>query len=337
MKQGLFYLKYSVVLFILMCVALFAIQTFANEKFDSIVVAVIDTGIDIRHPSLKQSIWINSGETGLDEMGRDKAHNNKDDDGNGFIDDVYGWNFCDNNNKLSDHHGHGTHIAGIINNQVYHNINRTLQSFNRDVKLMVLKYHDPKGCKSGVIHSTVEAIRYATLMGAQIINYSSGGMTKDLAEENAIQEASRKGILMIAAAGNQGRNIDQRGYYPASYNLKNIISVGSLNSKEKLSLYSNFGRSRVDILAVGEQVYSSLPDGKYGIMSGTSQATAVVSGQIAKYLSERSDLSNLTGQVNRFLAMQPKNNKLKDKMKLGVVLKVDNRNIQSIQFKKKRS
>jgi subtilisin family serine protease len=245
-----------------------------NQGSKDIVVAVIDTGAETLHPSLQENLWTNPGETGLDDLGKDKSKNGVDDDGNGFIDDIHGWNFADNNNDLSDLHGHGTHVAGII------------QSIAPKINLMILKYYDPKSNGEDNLANTVKAIRYATQMGARIINYSGGGTTKYPAEEDAIRQAQQQGILFVAAAGNEKSNSDIFGFYPADYGLSNIISVTAIDENHRVLPSSNYGRHSVDIAAPGKNIVSSLPGGKFGRMTGTSQATAFVSGTAALLMAE---------------------------------------------------
>lgn len=237
-------------------------NSFSQESLDrDIVVAIIDTGVDVNHPLIKDNLWTNPRE----------KNNRKDNDGNGFAGDLHGWNFVSNNHDLSDHHGHGTHVAGIIQQQAR----------SSRVKFMILKYYDPTMTANDNLLNTVKAIRYATRMKADIINYSGGGDERSAMEEAAIREAQDQGILFVAAAGNEGRNTDVAGYYPAGYSLSNIISVAALDSQKRLLASSNFGTRSVDIAAPGKNIFSALPDGKYGYMSGTSQATAWVSGLAA--------------------------------------------------------
>lgn len=245
-----------------------------SESQKEIVVAVIDTGADTLHPVLKDNLWTNPGETGLDASGRDKSTNGVDDDGNGYIDDVHGWNFAGDSNNLADLHGHGTHVAGIIH------------SVSPKTNLMILKYYDPDASGEDNLNNTVKAIRYAIQMKAQIINYSGGGTTKYPAEELAIREAQRQGILIAAAAGNERSNSDVYGFYPADYGLSNIISVTAIDESRRVLASSNYGTHTVDIAAPGHNVTSTLPGGKFGTMTGTSQATAYVSGAAALLMAE---------------------------------------------------
>ncbi|MFS4460442.1 S8 family peptidase [Bdellovibrio sp. HCB2-146] len=258
MKTNLFFLA----LFILLSLS---IATDAQEDRD-IVVAIIDTGVDIEHPLIRDHLWKNPKE----------KDNERDNDGNGYAGDLHGWNFVSNNHDLSDSLGHGTHVAGIIQQQAR----------NHKVRFMILKYYDPQKSGQENLLNTVKAIRYATEMGADIINYSGGGDERSLMEEAAIRDAQRKGILFIAAAGNEGRNTDLMGFYPAGYRLANVLSVAAMDQQKRKLASSNFGSRSVDVIAPGKNIYSALPGGKYGLMSGTSQATAWVSGQAARWLAQ---------------------------------------------------
>ncbi|WP_295900261.1 S8 family peptidase [uncultured Bdellovibrio sp.] len=250
-----------------------------------IVVAVIDTGIDVKHEDLAHNLWRNPGETGKDAQGRDKATNGIDDDGNGFVDDVYGWNFVSNNPKLDDNHGHGTHIAGIIGSEAGNG--KGITGIAPEVSLMILKYYDPKVPGTDNLKNTVAAIKYAVKMGANIINYSGGGTEFSQEEHDAIAEAQKKGILFVAAAGNERSNSDQYHYYPADYKLSNIISVTAIDPSIQVLASSNYGVETVDIAAPGQNILSCLPGSSYGYMTGTSQATAFVTGAAALVMAHK--------------------------------------------------
>lgn len=250
-----------------------------------IIVAVIDTGIDVNHEDLASNLWRNPGETGKDAQGRDKATNGIDDDGNGYVDDVYGWNFVSNNNKLDDNHGHGTHIAGIIGAEAGNS--KGITGIAPEVSLMILKYYDPKVPGTDNLRNTVASIRYAVKMGANIINYSGGGTEFSQEEHDAIMEAEKKGILFVAAAGNERSNSDQYHYYPADYKLTNIISVTAIDPATQVLASSNYGVETVDIAAPGQNILSCLPGNSYGYMTGTSQATAFVSGAAALVMAHK--------------------------------------------------
>lgn len=277
MKTSALYLK---ILFLVLTLA-FSVSALAGEPRD-IVVAIIDTGVDINHPLIRNHLWVNPQE----------QKNAFDDDGNGYADDLHGWNFASNNNDLSDNHGHGTHVAGII----------LQKARSQRVKFMVLKYYDPLKSGDDNLLSTVKAIRYAIKMKADIINYSGGGDERSPLEEAAIRDAQKQGILFVAAAGNEGRNTDRVGFYPAGYRLSNIISVAAMDSRKRLLASSNYGSQSVDIVAPGKNVFSSLPGGKYGFMTGTSQATAWVSGLVASLLTQ-SDKSWTPERIKKFLEL----------------------------------
>ncbi len=256
-----------------------------SQGSSATVVAVIDTGIDEYHEDLKANLWINPGESGLDANGKDKATNGLDDDGNGFIDDIHGWNFVSNNNKLDDNHGHGTHIAGIIGAEAGNK--KGISGISPKVSLMVLKYFDPKVPNTDNLKNTIAAINYAVKMGAHIINYSGGGTDYSQDEHDAVELADKKGILFVAAAGNERSNSDQHHYYPADYNLKNIISVTAIDPTTEVLSSSNYGVTTVDIAAPGQNILSCLPHNSYGLMTGTSQATAFVTGAAALVMSHK--------------------------------------------------
>ncbi len=245
-----------------------------SKSSSPVIVAVIDTGMDLNHPALKNNLWTNPGETGRDRFGQDKARNGVDDDHNGWIDDVHGWNFVENNSNLRDSHGHGTHIAGIIASQA------------PAVKLMILKYYDPHRKSEDNVRNSIRALKYAAQMEAQIVNYSGGGPGANLEEERALQILEKNKILLVAAAGNDGMNVDQAKYYPAFYPLKNILSVTATGPQKRLPAFANFGSASVHIAAPGEHIRSTLPGGGFGEMSGTSQATAFASAVAALLLAQ---------------------------------------------------
>lgn len=246
-----------------------------TQGSDQIIVAVIDTGCDLQHEDLAGNYWANPGEQGIDSKGRPKNSNRVDDDNNGFIDDEYGWNFSGNNSDLTDNHGHGTHIAGIIGARS--NNGKGIVGISPEVRVMCLKYFDPK-VNSDHLKNTITSIYYAVKMGAHIINYSGGGLESSAEEKAAIQLARDKGILFVAAAGNERSNSDVKKYYPADYGLDNIISVTAINPDNQVLPSSNYGTETVDLAAPGQGILSTLPGSQYGLMTGTSQATAFVTG-----------------------------------------------------------
>ncbi len=249
------------------------------------MVAVLDTGVDIHHPALKNSLWTNPGEVGLDLNGKNRSTNNLDDDKNGFIDDVHGWNFANDNSDVKDDHGHGTHIAGLIAGN-----SKEFKGIAPGSKIMVLKYYDPKAPGGANLMNTVRAIKYALLMGATLINYSGGGSDPHPLEKKVLEEALQKNVLVIAAAGNESTDSDLIGFYPASYHLKNILSVTAIGPDLKRVPSSNWGPRHVKLAAPGEQILSILPHQKMGYMTGTSQATAIVTGLVILLKEKRPEL-----------------------------------------------
>ncbi len=233
------------------------------KKKKEIVVAVVDTGIDREHPFLEKNIFVESGKVDPSNFGVDFS---KDRKGKGMP---------------IDNHGHGTHVSGII------------KSIYPEVKILALKYYNPNASGVDNLNSTVEALRYAVDHNVDVINYSGGGPEAAAEELRVLKEAERKGILVVAAAGNEESNIDdnKKAYFPASYGLKNIITVTAHDEDLKILNSSNYGRSRVDIFAPGYRIKSSLQNGRTGYLTGTSQATAFVTGVAALIKSEYPQLS----------------------------------------------
>ncbi len=291
---------------------------------DSIVVAVIDTGIDYTHTELQDHIWINKGETGpwtpsaeyiaAGGTCRDKSCNGIDDDGDGYVDDVVGWDFVHDTPLPYDTHGHGTHIAGIISGDAANGIGAA--GVCPHVTIMPLKYYDNSGSGYNNLTNTVRAIQYAVKKGANIINYSGGGAEPADAERAAIEEARGAGILFVAAAGNDGHNNEISPYFPASYNLDNIVGVASINQQNQLLPSSNWGKN-VQMAAPGLMILSSLPEGKFGTMSGTSQATAFVTGAAALLESQSKEKGKIDyHKIKQWLAEGAKPVKGNDSHKL---------------------
>ncbi|MBY0554448.1 S8 family serine peptidase [bacterium] len=289
-----------------------------NFKPNKIVIAVIDTGVDINHRDLKNIIWTNPGETGKDIFGRDKSTNGIDDDGNGYADDLHGWNFVNNSNDVSDSHGHGTHIAGII--QKEYRKHTPSSTSPPPARLMVLKYYSPDAQDSENVLNTVRAIEYANRMEANIINYSGGGGSAFTREYKAIEKSMQKNILFIAAAGNNNSNTDNKKYYPASYELDNIISVAATDNDGEFVSFSNYGQKSIDIAAPGKMIYSALPNNNYGFMSGTSQATAYVTGVAASLIAKSTSPLKTQEVLIDLLATSKFSKSLKGKTKFQLAM-----------------
>ena len=238
-----------------------------------VVVAIIDTGIDRTHPDLQGNLWTNPGEI---------ANNGVDDDGNGYVDDLYGWDFAYNDNDPSDGNNHGTHVAGTIGARGDNGLG--VVGVNWQVKLVGLKFLNNSG--SGSTSNAILALQYACDAGIRVSNNSWGGGGYSQALYDAIKAAKSTGHLFVAAAGNGGAdgvgdNNDLTPFYPSSYNLDNLIAVASITSADARSSFSNYGAASVDLGAPGSSIYSTLPGGKYGTYSGTSMATPHVSGAVA--------------------------------------------------------
>ncbi len=250
----------------------------------SIVVAIIDTGVNYKHPDIAPNYWSNAGETGLDEKGNDKATNGIDDDNNGYIDDVKGWDFVNNDNDPMDDNGHGTHCAGIIGAKGDNGVGVT--GINWDVTVVGLKFINGKTGEGDTAGATA-AVEYATKMRFPITSNSWGGPTEESTEEGpdilleAIKANTEAGSLFVAAAGNDAGNNDSKLILPAGYELDGILTVAATSILDKLSSYSNYGIRTVDLGAPGSSIYSTVLGSTYEYMSGTSMATPVVAGAAA--------------------------------------------------------
>ena len=254
----------------------------------NVVIAVIDTGIDYNHPDLQNNLWVNTMEI---------PGNNIDDDGNGYIDDIHGWNAEKDNGNPMDGNSHGTHCAGTIGAE--HNNGVGVAGVMGEVSLMAVKFLSDSG--SGSLADAVEAIDYATRMNVDVMSNSWGGGGFSKALEDAITAAKNKGIMFVAAAGNNGTNNDTSPTYPSNYQVDNVVSVASHNAQDTMSSFSCFGKRTVHVAAPGSNVLSSTPNGQYKVLSGTSMATPHVSGVIGLLLSESGRLPVLEVR-NRLMA-----------------------------------
>lgn len=280
------------------------IRTDASE----IVVAVIDTGIDYTHPDLAANMWVNEGEIAGDGI---------DNDDNGFVDDVHGYDFVNDDGDPMDDHNHGTHVAGTIGAVGDNGVGVAGVAWN--VQLMGVKFLGANG--SGSLANAIKAINYTTQMNADISNNSWGGGGFVQSLQDAINSFTSNGGIFTAAAGNHGGNNDTGGFYPANY--ENVVAVAASDHNDTKANFSGFGVNTVEVAAPGVSIRSTVPGGGYSNFSGTSMATPMVSGVLAilqaefpaetdaeildrMYMSTDPILTDVTthGRVNLFNALQ---------------------------------
>ncbi|HMQ05383.1 MAG TPA: S8 family serine peptidase [Pyrinomonadaceae bacterium] len=260
-----------------------------NTGSESVVVANIDTGIKYDHEDLSANMWKNSGEI---------PGNGIDDDGNGFVDDYYGYDFFFNDPDPMDEHGHGTHTAGTLgavgNNGV------GVVGVNWNVRIMAIKIYDSTGY--GTTSSMlINAYNYVRMMkergvNIKVTNNSYGGCDEacgfDQATKDAIDALGRAGILQVFAAGNNGANSDINPLYPAAYNSPWIVSVANSNTIDDRNTTSNYGPLSVDLASPGTGILSTwLSPGNYATFSGTSMAAPHVAGAVALIAAHHPTLS----------------------------------------------
>ncbi len=231
----------------------------------STIIAVIDTGIDYRHPDLAANMWVNAGEVAGDGI---------DNDANGFVDDVHGYDFINGDGNPLDDHGHGTHVAGTIGAVGNNGIG--IAGINWNTRIMALKFLGADG--SGSTSDAIRALNYAVQMGAHISNNSYGDADFSAAFRDAIAAAGAVGHVFVAAAGNSGTNNDASPFYPAAYDVSNLISVAATDPNDQLASFSNYGATTVDLAAPGVDIYSTQPSNSYSTASGTSMASPHVAG-----------------------------------------------------------
>lgn len=289
------------------------------QNLKTIIVGVIDSGVDYTHPDLLPNIWRNPGETGIDANGIDRSKNKIDDDKNGYVDDVVGYDFANNDAFPYDkstppwqlffgggNPGHGTHCAGNIAARGNNGIG--ISGVAPYAQIMALRFITEKG--SGSTSAAIKAIRYGVDNGAKILNNSWGSIgenpaqgTENKALRETIQYAESKGVLFVAAAGNGfgGKGYDndtsQRPAYPASYPYSNIVSVAAIDAKDQLGKFSNWGLKTVHIAAPGVRIFSTVVGAKYSdqpipflaVWEGTSMAAPHVAGAAALYWAQNPD------------------------------------------------
>ena len=238
------------------------------------LVAVIDSGTDYTHPDLAANIWTNPNE----------VRNGKDDDGNGVIDDIHGYNAPEKSGDPSDSGSHGTHVAGTVA-AVGHN-GTGVTGVAWEAQLMPCRFISGG---FGTMADAIAALTYADSQGARITQNSWGGTNPNQALVDALAASP---ALHICAAGNSGNDSDIKPLFPAAYPLDNILAVAATDDKDQLAGFSNYGAQAVDLAAPGVNTYSTIPGGEYGTKSGTSMATPHVSGAASLVLTKFPHLTN---------------------------------------------
>jgi hypothetical protein len=254
----------------------------------AIKIAVIDTGIDYNHPDLKDQMWTNEAEL--------NGKPGVDDDGNGYVDDIHGYDFANNDGDPKDGHSHGTHCAGTIG--ASHN-SIGVAGVMKDVQFVAIKFLTDRG--SGSTEGAIKSVDYATKMNVDLMSNSWGGGGRSQALHDAIQRASDAGIIFTAAAGNSKTNNDVRPHYPSNYQIDNVVSVAATTSQDKLASFSCYGKTTVHIAAPGHQIMSTTKNGGYASYSGTSMATPHVSGVLGLLLAHEGRMPH-TDMKERLLA-----------------------------------
>lgn len=258
-----------------------ALEAWSITRGDKrVIIAVIDTGIDYKHEDLAANMWTNPKEI---------AGNGKDDDGNGLIDDVHGYDFANKDGDPMDDNRHGSHCAGTIG-AVHNSIG--VAGVMANVQLMAVKFLSGSG--SGSLADAIQSIDYATSMGVHVMSNSWGGGGPSNAMLESITMASKAGIIFVAAAGNSSKDTDSTPFYPAGYDSPNVISVAAINNNGKRAYFSNYAKKSVHVAAPGQNILSTTPGNKYESLSGTSMAAPHVSGVVGLVLSKKGTFSART-------------------------------------------
>lgn len=240
-----------------------------------VIVAIVDSGVDITHPSLASKIYVNQ----LEKNGTPGV----DDDGNGYIDDVSGWDFSVESPNNNDTSGHGTHVAGII--AADHS--GPMKGVAPGVKILPLDFMDGG---SGYTSDAIEAIEYAKKMNARVINASWGSSFCSKILNDTIDSLKTKNILFVAAAGNSGNDLSYYPEFPAAFRSDAQITVGAITRRGYMASYSNYGQY-VDVMAPGDEILSTYSNHEYMYLSGTSMATPFVTGLAALLVGQHPNIT----------------------------------------------
>jgi subtilisin family serine protease len=249
-----------------------------QSQGDGVIVAVLDSGVQLTHPDLAANLWRNPNEI---------PGNGKDDDNNGYVDDVNGANIFTDNGNVDDDEGHGTHVAGIIAARAGNGIGGSGLAPN--ARIMAVKVLDAN--RSGNSSLLASGIHYAVDEGARILNVSinGDGTSSDLTA--ALRYATEKGATIVASAGNNSRNLDLTPSYPASSNEPSVLTVTATDEGGGIVGFANRGLRSVDLAAPGEMILSTARGSGYEDRSGTSMAAPYVAGALALLSAARPDLS----------------------------------------------
>ncbi len=234
-----------------------------------IILAIVDSGLDLKHEDIDPAIlWVNPGESGPDADGNDKRSNGIDDDGNGFIDDVHGYNFVRKTGDIQDDQYHGTHCGAIIGATANNGVGVT--GMNTGLKIMIVKIFGLGGTLYG--EEVGRAVKYAVDNGARVLSNSYGTPSFTQAMQDAVRYTHEKGALFVCASGNSRKDLDnpEEKDYPSCYGVPNQLVVGATDNRD-LSSFANYG-SMVEIAAPGQNIFSLMPKNVYRAFSGTSQA-----------------------------------------------------------------
>ncbi|KYG63201.1 hypothetical protein AZI86_15980 [Bdellovibrio bacteriovorus] len=280
-----------------------------NDSKREVLVAVIDSGVDVNHPDLKDRIFLNSAD--CDSLGRPPFRSELDKDGNGYAGDCMGWNVSGNGdeNRVNDDIGHGTHVSGII--AAIENNGVGISGVAPKVKILPIKLTFRGDQGAGYTTRMLKALQYALDMKADVINLSLGWpAAADTASlQKKIKEALERGVIIVVAAGN---NTTEKPIYPCSY--EGVVCVGSIRPDSQLSMFSNFG-SHVDLLAPGSNILSLIPTQMspsqfsvtgYDFKSGTSQATPFVSAAFAVLKSVLPEATTDELKARLFISSRPR-------------------------------
>lgn len=249
----------------------------AGFQGQGVVVAVIDSGVDIEHPQIKNRLAVNEAEI---------PSNGLDDDGNGLIDDISGFDFNQNTGVVRDGSGHGTHVAGVM---IADHAAGPIKGIAPKAKLLPLDFMSNSGV--GSISDAIRAMKYAASRGAKVINASWGGAPCSKSLQDAIDDVGDKGALFVAAAGNSGVDLDETPEFPAAFGRETQITVGASSVRDYMEGFSNYSYGLVNIMAPGSYITSTYPGGNTAVLSGTSMASPFVAGAAAVLWSARPQAS----------------------------------------------